>query len=72
MTGLRALVFFAVVFSSAAVAAGPAGDSLFDLGLVPLDGQPPPAFSLPGLDGRPVSLAQLNGHVVFLYFWASW
>jgi len=27
---------------------------------------------LPGLDGTPRSLASLKGHVVLLYFWATW
>ena len=31
-----------------------------------------PAFSLPDLTGRSVSLASLKGHVVLLEFWATW
>jgi hypothetical protein len=31
-----------------------------------------PAFTLPGLDGRPVSLADLRGKVVLLFYWATW
>ena len=47
-------------------------DLLFDLQLVPLDGQAPPPFTLEALDGTRVSLSQLKGQVVLLYFWASW
>ena len=35
-------------------------------------GMIPPAFSRPGLDGKPVSLAVFKGKVVLLDFWASW
>ncbi|TAN59911.1 TlpA family protein disulfide reductase [bacterium] len=31
-----------------------------------------PAFALPGIDDRPVSLADFKGNVVFINFWASW
>ena len=31
-----------------------------------------PAFSLPDVNGRPVSLADLKGKVVLLFFWATW
>ena len=31
-----------------------------------------PAFSLPGLDGKKISLANLRGKVVLLHFWATW
>jgi cytochrome oxidase Cu insertion factor (SCO1/SenC/PrrC family) len=31
-----------------------------------------PSFVLPGLDGRPVSSADLRGRALLLYFWATW
>ena len=67
-----ALAVLAIVLSVAPVAADTLDDLLFDLQLVPLEGQAPPEFTLAGLDGKAVSLAQLKGRVVFLYFWATW
>jgi cytochrome oxidase Cu insertion factor (SCO1/SenC/PrrC family) len=66
----------AVLVAALAWGGGASADSiddlLFDLQLVPLDGQAPPPFSLEGLDGKRVSLADIRGQVVMLYFWATW
>lgn len=70
-TGLRALVLLALLASTAA-GADTVEDLALDLQMIPLDGQVPPAFTLPALDGKRVSLADWKGHVVLLYFWASW
>jgi cytochrome c biogenesis protein CcmG, thiol:disulfide interchange protein DsbE len=35
-------------------------------------GRPAPAFKLPDLNGRQVSLDQLKGKVVLIDFWATW
>jgi hypothetical protein len=35
-------------------------------------GDPAPAVTVPALDGEPVDLAALRGHVVVLDFWATW
>ena len=35
-------------------------------------GRPAPDFTLPGLDGKMVSLADHKGHVVLLNIWATW
>jgi cytochrome oxidase Cu insertion factor (SCO1/SenC/PrrC family) len=48
-------------------------DLLFELQLVPLAGQTPPAFELERLaDGKKVTLAEHRGRPVMLYFWATW
>ena len=41
-------------------------------GQQPLLGEPAPAFELPSLDGKTLSLAGLRGKFVVLHFAASW
>lgn len=77
VTPVRALTLFALlVLALLPLAAGAAEDTvddlLFDLQLVPLDGQAPPPFTLETLDGKRVSLSDFSGQVVLLYFWATW
>ena len=71
---VAALVSLSAVLGAAtpARAAGPSEALLAELQLVPGRGVTPPAFALPDLDGRVVSLASLRGRVVLLYFWATW
>jgi cytochrome oxidase Cu insertion factor (SCO1/SenC/PrrC family) len=57
---------------SAGAQAADVEDLLFDLQLIPLGGETPPAFTLESLDGKKVSLSDYRGKPVFLYFWASW
>jgi len=40
--------------------------------LLALVGEPAPEFTLSSLDGQPVSLADYNGKVVLVNFWATW
>jgi len=48
-------------------------DLMFELQLVPLDDQQPAPFELERFaDGKMVTLAELRGQPVLLYFWASW
>jgi cytochrome oxidase Cu insertion factor (SCO1/SenC/PrrC family) len=66
LAGILALVAVA----SPAAAAGPDWASF---GGTPYD--PPkaaPEFSLPDLDGRPVTLGDLRGKVALVFFWATW
>lgn len=61
-----------LVLCGAAGATDTIQDLAIDLRMNPLDGQAAPAFTLSALDGRRLSLADFKGHVVLLYFWASW
>ena len=47
----------------------PGGHAQPDVSLI---GRHAPVFSLPSLDGSPVSLASARGRVVLLNFWATW
>ena len=49
-------------------------DSFLNLSGKPqlVKGVPAPNFTLPGLDGKMVSLADYKGKVVFLNIWATW
>jgi thiol-disulfide isomerase/thioredoxin len=77
---LAVLVGLAVVAFAGGIAPVPAADKdkvledlLFDLQLIPLAGQAPAAFELERLiDGKKVTLGELRGRPVLLYFWASW
>jgi peroxiredoxin len=62
----------ALVLSVGAATAADLEELLFDMQIVPLDGERPHAFELASLDGRPVTLSEQKGKVVLLYFWATW
>ncbi len=63
---LRMLLFLIV---PALLPAGPAAAR----GAGPVEiGRPAPLFTLPDLQGRPISLASLRGRPVVLHFWATW
>jgi len=77
---LLVLVGLAVVALAGGTAPAPAADKdkvlddlLFELQLIPMAGQTPAPFELEKLsDGTKVTLAELRGRPVLLYFWASW
>ncbi len=72
MSARRVWVLALLLICLPAPAAAELEDLLFDLQLIPLVGQDPPAFTLESLDGKKVSLSDYRGKPVFLYFWASW
>jgi cytochrome oxidase Cu insertion factor (SCO1/SenC/PrrC family) len=45
---------------------------LEELQILPLKGQPAPAFTLQTLEGTKFGLADLAGRPALLYFWATW
>jgi cytochrome oxidase Cu insertion factor (SCO1/SenC/PrrC family) len=63
---------FAIVLVAAALGAAAPPD-FAAVQIDPYDTpRPAPAFTLPDLDGRPVSLADLRGKVVLLFYWTTW
>ena len=75
MIGLRALlsVLVVLVLAGSSVAAPRVLDDLMmDLTIAPLDPQVPPALAVTSLDGRRVTLADVTGKAVLVYFWATW
>lgn len=50
-----------------------ATERLFDaMGMAKVSGKAAPDFTLPRVDGQPISLQEHRGKVVFLNFWATW
>ena len=75
MARLRALlpVLVVLVLAGTSVAAPRALDDLMmDLAIAPLDPKVPPALAATSLDGRRVTLADVKGKAVLVYFWATW
>jgi cytochrome oxidase Cu insertion factor (SCO1/SenC/PrrC family) len=63
----------ALAVAAAALPAAAAEPDWASLGAVAYDPpRPAPAFSLPDLDGRQVTLADLRGTVTLVFFWAPW
>ena len=75
MRHLPAALLGIVVLATAGAATGasrPVDDLMMDMQIAPLDAQAAPPLSVTTLDGARVSLADLRGNVVLLYFWATW
>jgi len=75
MRRLRLLVLAITTLATAAasVAAPSAVDDLMmDMRITPLDPQAAPPLAVETLTGARVTLADVKGHVVLVYFWATW
>lgn len=68
----RALAGLAVILM-VTVGGAMAAPDFAALNIQPYDPpKPAPAFSLPDLEGKPRSLADLHGKVVMVFFWTTW
>lgn len=47
-------------------------DLMMDLNIAPFEPQAAPPLTVTTLDGVRVSLAQVKGQAVLVYFWATW
>ena len=75
MTRLRPLVlaFVTLLAATASTASRSAVDDLMmDMRITPLDREAPPPLTVTTLDGARVALTDVHGHVVLVYFWATW
>jgi len=71
--GRGVLLAGVLALAAAALPAAAAGPDWVSFGAVPYDQpKPAPAFSLPDLEGRQVTLADLRGKVTLVFFWATW
>lgn len=65
------LTLLVVAGSGGQTLAASVEDLLWDMQVIPLDGQVASDFTLEGLDGEQVSLRDFRGKVVLLYFWKT-
>ena len=81
MTHLRRLALGVVALALAAGALTPAApraqgkaleDLMMDLSVTPLEAQPAPPLTVTTLEGDRLSLADMKGQAVLLYFMATW
>jgi cytochrome oxidase Cu insertion factor (SCO1/SenC/PrrC family) len=72
LTAAGAALVLAAAGPGAARPADAIEELLFELQMVPLDGQTPAPFTLETVNGQRVSLADFRGKVVLVYFWATW
>lgn len=72
ITRLIGSLLLAVLGLAAPAAADDVDRLLREMKMVALPGERPPAFTLPRTDGGKTSLAEQQGKVVLVYFWATW
>jgi cytochrome oxidase Cu insertion factor (SCO1/SenC/PrrC family) len=75
MKFLRPLVLAFVVLlavSASTASRSVVDDLMMDMRITPLDRVAPPPLTVTTLDGARVELADAHGHVVLVYFWATW
>jgi len=69
----RAWCLAAVLVLAAAAHAAAAGPDWVSIGAAPYEPpKPAPAFTLPDLTGKAVTLADQRGKVTLVFFWATW
>ena len=74
----RSLALFVAVLALVVSPAGSAAqakaldDQMMDLNIAPLEPHAPPAFTVTTLEGGRVTLGDVKGHAVLVYFWATW
>lgn len=72
MSLLRVLALAFLWLLPGSAAAADLEDFLWDLQVVPLDGQAAAGFTLENLEGKKISLGAFWGRAVLVYFWATW
>ena len=65
------VIFFAFAGASEA-AASALVDRMMDFNIAPFEPSTPPALVATTLDGARVTLADVRGKAVLIYFWATW
>jgi cytochrome oxidase Cu insertion factor (SCO1/SenC/PrrC family) len=74
----RSLALFVAVLALVVSPIAPAAqakaldDLMMDLNIAPLEAQAPPPFTVTTLDGDRLTLADVKGRAVLVYFWATW
>jgi cytochrome oxidase Cu insertion factor (SCO1/SenC/PrrC family) len=71
LSGLAVFVLAAGLSLGAAVGDDALDDLLTAFQLTPLGDQKPTPFTLDSIDGKSISLADVRGRAVLLYFWES-
>jgi cytochrome oxidase Cu insertion factor (SCO1/SenC/PrrC family) len=75
MTRVRILLVAMAAVLAAAWPAAPRSaieDLMMDLRVIPVDPVKPPSLNVTTVDGVRMTLADVRGHVVLVYFWATW